>query len=67
MIQKKRHLAKAITWRAIATTTTFLIAYAVSDSFALGASIASFDVLLKTALYYWHERLWYKTRWGVES
>jgi len=66
MIQRKRHLAKAITWRFIATLTTFIIAYLVSGDFALGASIASVDVLIKTALYYWHETLWYKTKWGIK-
>jgi len=66
MIQRKRHLAKAVTWRFIATLTTFIIAYLVSGNFALGASIASVDVLVKTGLYYWHETLWYKTKWGIK-
>ena len=67
MIERKRHLAKAVTWRFIATTTTFLIAFVVSDDITLGASIATADVIIKTVLYYWHERTWYKTKWGTKN
>jgi len=66
MIQKKRHLAKAITWRFISSLTTFIIAYMITGDFGLGVSITSVDIIIKIILYYNHERLWYKTKWGIK-
>lgn len=65
-MQKKRHLAKAVTWRFISSLTTFIIAYMVSGDFGLGVSITSIDVVVKIILYYCHERSWYRTKWGIK-
>ena len=59
-IEKKRHFAKTITWRVIATSDTFLIAWLITGKIDWAAGIAGVEVLTKMFLYYWHERLWYK-------
>jgi uncharacterized membrane protein len=67
-IEKKRHLAKTITWRLVATTDTFLIAWIITGKVDWAAGIAGVEVLTKMILYYWHERLWYKhIKFGVRS
>ena len=67
-IEKKRHLAKTLSWRVIATSDTFLIAWLITGSINWAAGIASIEVLTKMVLYYFHERLWYKyIRFGVKS
>ena len=67
-IAKKRHIAKTITWRIVATTDTFLISLVVTGRFDWAAGIASFEVFTKTVLYYLHERFWYQhIRFGVKS
>jgi uncharacterized membrane protein len=66
-VSKKRHLAKTLTWRVLATTDTFIIAWIITGTFSFAASIASIEVLTKMVLYYWHERAWYKySRFGVK-
>jgi uncharacterized membrane protein len=66
-ISKKRHLAKTLTWRVLATTDTFIIAWIITGTISFAASIASIEVLTKMVLYYWHERAWYKySRFGVK-
>ena len=66
-ISKKRHLAKTLTWRVLATTDTFIIAWIITGTVSFAASIASIEVLTKMVLYYWHERAWYKySRFGVK-
>lgn len=67
-VQAKRHLAKAITWRIIASLTTAIIAYMFGlPPKAVGAVFVA-DLVIKFVLYYIHERVWYKhIRYGVEN
>lgn len=60
-------MAKTLSWRATATIDTLLISYFVTGSLALAGSIASFEVVTKMLIYYFHERAWSKVRWGVAS
>ncbi len=60
----KRTLLKTISWRMIALLTTIIVVYIytgkVKESLAVGFSAN----LLKMFLYYIHERLWNKVRYG---
>lgn len=56
---KLRHLAKAVTWRIIASVTTTLIAlYFGLPVKAIGLVFFA-DLIIKFILYYIHERLWF--------
>jgi uncharacterized membrane protein len=67
-VTKSRHLAKAITWRIIASITTAIIAYMFGlPPKAVGAVFIA-DLVIKFVLYYIHERVWYKhIKYGVEN
>lgn len=69
-VSVKRHIAKTVTWRLVASTTTFLLALAFfgNDAAAVqkATGIAVAETCLKMLLYYAHERIWYRSRWGVE-
>jgi|TARA_R110002126_G_scaffold202459_2_gene349889 uncharacterized membrane protein len=60
MVQHKRHLAKALSWRAVGTLDTFILAWLITGSIELGALVGGTEILTKTFLYYVHERVWYK-------
>lgn len=64
-VQPKRHLAKAITWRILASLTTFIIGWIVTDDMEFGMAIGAADVVIKIALYYFHERIWYHSAFGI--
>ena len=49
---------KAITWRFIATTITFLIAWAILGKVEYAAGIAWLDMVAKLFAYMGHEKLW---------
>lgn len=68
MVTKSRHLAKAITWRVIASITTAIIAYTFGlPPKAVGAVFIA-DLIIKFVLYYAHERVWYKhIKFGVQE
>tara|TARA_R110002051_G_scaffold18194_1_gene52581 strand:- start:2880 stop:3140 length:261 start_codon:yes stop_codon:yes gene_type:complete len=68
---RKRHIAKTITWRVIASLTTFCLALfffkddPMAASKATGVAVA--ESLIKMVLYYYHERFWYKSNFGLTS
>ena len=57
---RKRHLAKAITWRIIGTIDTILLSWLISGNPLTGLKIGFSEVLTKMVLYYFHERVWFK-------
>jgi len=67
-VEKKRHLAKAVTWRIIASITTAIIAFTFGlPPKAVGAVFVA-DLIIKFLMYYAHERLWYKhIKYGVKE
>ncbi len=66
MVQKRRHFAKALTWRISASVITAIIAYLIVGSYTIALAILAIDSAIKIAWYYLHERLWYKTSWGIK-
>ena len=60
MISRKRHLAKAVTWRIVATSTTVVIVGLGTGDWAVGFGVGGVELPTKMFLYYLHERFWYK-------
>ena len=64
---KQQSLLKTITWRFVATTTTFLISGAVLNDFnEIALFIALLELISKFILYYVHERIWIKIPLGLK-
>lgn len=68
-----RSILKAISWRIIASGTTFLITFVIFRRYSeksmdevleTATFITSIDVVAKLAIYYLHERMWTNIRWG---
>jgi uncharacterized membrane protein len=59
-VQKKRHIAKTISYRVISTLIGFLIMWLVSGSIKVGAAFGVAELVYKPIQYYIHERIWYK-------
>lgn len=57
---RQRHLAKTITWRIIASATTFTFVYVVFGDIKAASGIMVAESILKMALYYFHERAWFR-------
>jgi uncharacterized membrane protein len=49
---------KAISWRIVGTIDTMIISYFITGKVTIAISIGSIEVITKTILYYFHERLW---------
>jgi len=33
----------------------------------MAAAIVSIEVIIKIMVYFWHERIWSKIRWGIKN
>jgi len=62
-----RTLLKTLSWRMIATITTMVIVYLYTREMALSLGVGVFEVTSKLVLYYFHERLWQRVRWGKSA
>jgi len=61
----KRSVVKGVTWRVVATTTTMIIVYLFFGRLDLAIATGLLESVLKIGLYWAHERVWYKVRWGM--
>jgi uncharacterized membrane protein len=58
MENRARSLAKAITFRIVATSITVLLTFLFTKSLAISVTLGSLEFLLKVFFYYLHERIW---------
>ena len=67
-VEKKRHIAKTISYRVISTLIGFIIMWAVSGSVKVGVAFGIAELVYKPLQYYIHERIWYKwIKYGLKK
>ena len=66
-VTRIRHLTKTITWRIIGTIDTMLLAWIISGDPMIGVKIGTVELVSKMVLYYFHERLWYRSNFGIKK
>ena len=59
-----RSVAKAISFRIIASLITVILVLIFTGNLALAGAIGILDLILKLMIYYLHERVWDKIVWG---
>lgn len=62
-----RSLVKTISWRTVGTIDTILIAWLVVGDLNFAVSIGGIELFTKMTLYYFHERLWARSKFGLEK
>lgn len=68
IVEKKRHIAKTISYRVLSTTIGFLTMWIVTGSIKIGAAFGVAELLWKPVQYYLHERIWYKwIKYGLKK
>ena len=60
IVEKKRHVAKTISYRCISTLFGFLISYSFTGSTKIGTAFGIAELIYKPIQYYIHERVWYR-------
>ena len=59
-----RSLLKAISWRATGTFDTIVLSWLITGHAGKAFSIGAAELLTKTFLYYFHERVWNRIKIG---
>ncbi len=60
IVERKRHIAKTISYRIISTLIGFVLMWLISGSIKVGAAFGVAELVYKPIQYYIHERIWYK-------
>ncbi|MCT7508437.1 DUF2061 domain-containing protein [Aliarcobacter cryaerophilus] len=60
-----RSVFKTISWRTVGTLDTIIVSYFITGNLVMAASIGSIEVITKMILYYFHERVWNKLKFGT--
>jgi len=59
-VDRRRHIAKTISYRVISTLIGFVLMWLISGSVKVGAAFGIAELIYKPIQYYIHERVWYK-------
>ena len=60
IVERKRHIAKTVSYRIISTIIGFLLMWLISGSIKVGAAFGVAELIYKPIQYYIHERIWYR-------
>ena len=61
-----RHIAKTVSWRIVGTIDTMLLAWFISGDPFVGLKVGMVEVVTKMLLYYLHEKIWYRSNYGLD-
>ena len=64
---RKRTFLKAFSWRITATISTIVISLFITGNLDVAIAIGFFEFLAKILLYYGHERLWLRIKYGFKT
>lgn len=68
IVDKKRHIAKTISYRLVSSGIGFLAMYFATGSVKIGAAFSIAEIIYKPIQYYLHERVWYKyIKYGLKE
>lgn len=59
-----RSLVKAVTWRITGSVDTFILSWIITGDVKIAGAISAVEVVTKIILFYLHERIWGKIKWG---
>ena len=61
---RKRSLAKTLSWRILASGSTFFLTWLITGDVSLAGILFVILFVAHTALYFVHERIWNHIHWG---
>jgi uncharacterized membrane protein len=59
-----RSLVKAVSWRLTGSVDTMIITFLITHKWTFALAISGVELFTKIFLYYVHERIWHKIKWG---
>jgi uncharacterized membrane protein len=66
-VTKTRSLLKAISWRIVGTLDTMTLGWIITGNPIMGLKIGALELFTKFILYYFHERIWLRFKFGTKN
>jgi len=63
---RKRSLAKSIVWRIICVVASVFTTFALTGNWDIAVAVGTVYNAVTMVLYYFHERLWNRVKWGIK-
>lgn len=63
----RRSIAKALSWRLLATLITTSLVFLLTGKGEFAATVGLADTLIKFAIYFAHERIWNRISYGRQK
>jgi len=63
---RKRSVAKSIVWRIICIIVSIVVTFLLTGKWDLAVAVGTIYNVITTILYYFHERLWNRIKWGTK-
>ena len=64
---KTRSILKTISWRIVGTLDTMCLGWIITGSPLVGLKIGALELITKFVLYYLHERIWLRNKYGIKN
>ena len=64
---KARSIFKTISWRIVGTLDTMALGWIITGDPTVGLKIGALELITKLVLYYVHERIWLKSKYGIKK
>ena len=66
-VSKTRSILKAVSWRIVGTLDTMALGWIITGNPIMGLKIGALELLTKFILYYIHERIWVRMKFGTKK
>ncbi|MDQ3394455.1 MAG: DUF2061 domain-containing protein [Bacteroidota bacterium] len=63
-VSRSRSFIKGVSWRTLGTLDTIILSFLVTGQMEMAFQIGGVELITKICLYYFHERIWNKVKWG---
>ena len=64
---KTRSILKTLSWRIVGTLDTMFLGWFITGDATVGLKIGALELVTKFVLYYFHERLWLKSKYCIKN
>ena len=67
LVSRTRSILKTISWRVVGTLDTIALGWFITGDPTVGLKVGGLELITKFILYYIHERLWIKNKYGTKK
>ena len=66
-VSRTRSILKTISWRVVGTLDTIALGWFITGDPTVGLKVGGLELITKFILYYIHERIWLRSKYGIKK